>query len=69
MADNPKIYGEKEIMNETYYSENEDLNKILNDAEKLLVEFIGRYEARRFIGLFNEEPLNLFNKIYNLGKK
>lgn len=56
-------------MTETYYVENEELNKLLNDIEKQLMESIGRLQARQFIGLFNEEPLNLFQKIFELGKK
>ena len=50
-----------------HYVEDEELNKILNDAENLLTESIGRLQAQKFIGLFNEEPLNLFQKCYNLG--
>jgi hypothetical protein len=58
------------------YTKTPEVNQILQRAEDLLTEIIGRYNAQRYIAIFTElqthpsqEPLNLWQAIYDAGKK
>jgi len=48
-------------------NEEEEIAKIMKEVEDKLTEVIGRYEAQRFLGIF--EDYNLPQKLVELGKK
>ena len=55
----------------TQYVDEKDVNDLLNEAEKILTEIVGRYQAQRMIGLFLDldmKGFNLYQKIYDKGK-
>jgi hypothetical protein len=56
----------------TNYTKEKAINDLLNEAEAILMESIGRYEAQRFIALFlniGGKGFNLYQKIYEKGKE
>ncbi len=63
-------------MTQQAYTDIEAVDKILAEAEEILLESVGRYQAQRFIGIFAQlqgmterEGRNFWVEIYNAGIK